>query len=137
MLECFGILGANRLDVAPGIGSLQSATHGASKRNRSATVVHLAHKIPFWTGLNVAAKAVSSKAIDYFGKSPFSNFSSILGDVELKELPVMSYGVKVLVPLHHGFGRNQLYDGARWIRTARRRIGDCNVASRFPNRLST
>ena len=50
-------------------------------RNRSATVVHFAHQIPLRTGLNVAAKAVSSKAIDYFGKSPFANFGSILGDV--------------------------------------------------------
>jgi hypothetical protein len=53
----------------------------ARKRNRSATVVHFAHQIPLRTGLNVAAKAVSSKAIDYFGKSPFANFGSILGDV--------------------------------------------------------
>jgi hypothetical protein len=44
-------------------------------------VVHFAHQIPLRTGLNVAAKAVSPKAIDYFGKSPFSDLRSILGDV--------------------------------------------------------
>src|SRR5262249_17489360 len=94
-------------------------------RNWSATVVHFAHEIPLRTGLNVATKAVSSKPVDHFGKSPFSDFRSILGNVELKELPVMRYRVKALVPLHHGLGGNQLDDGARWIRTARRRIGDC------------
>ena len=87
-------------------------------------MVHFANEIPLRTGLNVAAKAVSSKAIDYFGKSPFANFRSVLGDVELKELPIMSYGIKALVPLHHGLTRNQLYDGARWVRTAHRRISD-------------
>src|SRR5262249_55845134 len=50
-------------------------------RNWSATVVHFAHEIPLRTRLNVATKAVSSKPIDHFGKSPFSDFRSILGNV--------------------------------------------------------
>ena len=80
-------------------------------------MAHFAHEIPLRTGLNVAAKAVFPKVIDKIDKSPSANFRSILGDVEFKELPVMGHGVDALVPLHHGFGRNQLYDGARWIRT--------------------
>src|SRR5262245_169689 len=43
--------------------------------------IGVAHQIPLRTGLNVATKAVSSKAIDYFGKSSFANFRSTLGDV--------------------------------------------------------
>src|SRR6185437_100259 len=65
LFECFGVIRANWGVVAAGIGSLQSATHGARNWNWSATVIHFAHEIPLWTGLNVATKAVSSKAIDH------------------------------------------------------------------------
>jgi hypothetical protein len=78
----------------------------ARKRNRRAAVIHFAHKIPLRTSLNVATEAVSAKAIDHFGKSPFADFRSILGNIELEELSVMGYGVETLVALHHGFGRN-------------------------------
>src|SRR5262245_57931359 len=90
LFECFGVIRADWRVVAAGIRSLQSATHGARKLNWSATVIDFAHEIPLGTGLNVATKAVSSKAIDHFGKSPFSDFRSILGNVQLKELPVLS-----------------------------------------------
>ena len=44
-------------------------------------MVHFAHEIPLRTRLNVATKAVSAEAIHHFGKSPFSDFRSVLGDV--------------------------------------------------------
>jgi len=51
LFECFGVIRANWGVVAAGIGSLQSATHGARNWNWSATVIHFRTRDPTVDGL--------------------------------------------------------------------------------------
>ena len=87
-------------------------------------MVRFADEIPLRARLSVAGEAISSKAIDHLSETPSSNLRPILGDVQLKELPVMCYGAEAFLSLHHDLGWYQLYRSARWIRAACGRIGD-------------
>ena len=104
----FSVLRADWVVTAARIRSLQSTNHRTRNRERCATVVRFAHEVPVRSSRNVTAKAVPAKSIDDIDGPSFANLCSILGYVELKELPIMRCGVEALVLLDHGFGWNQL-----------------------------
>src|SRR6516164_9345154 len=123
LFECLGILSADWRVIAARIRSLQSTNHGACNRNRGTIVAGFADKIPLRGSWNVAAETVPAKSIDDIDGSSFANSRSILRYVEFKKLPIMRRSVEAPVPLDHGFPRDQLNDGSRWIHGAPRRIG--------------
>src|SRR6516165_7344446 len=122
-LSSSGVLRAGARVLATGIRSLQSANHRAGNRERGATMIGFAHKIPLRGSWNVTVKAVPAKPIDHVGRPSFANFCSVFRDVELEELPIMRCSVESPVALDHGLAWNQLNDRSRWIHGARRRIG--------------
>jgi hypothetical protein len=99
LLERFGILRADWGVVAAGIRSLQSTSHRACNRERSATVAGFAHEVPLRSSWDVTAETVSAKSIHDIDGPSFANLRSILRYVELKELPIMHCAVEALIPL--------------------------------------
>src|SRR5207245_9077940 len=94
----------------------------ACNRERGATMIGLAHKIPLRGSRNVTVKAVPAKPIDHVGSPSFANLCSVFRHVELEELPIMRCSVEAPVALDHRLARHQLNDRSRWIHAARRRI---------------
>src|SRR5262249_26390712 len=87
------------------------------------TVIGFTHEVPLRMGCTVTSKAVPAESIDDINGPSFANLRSILRDVEIKELPIVRFGVEALILLDHGLGRYQLNDGSRRVHSPRRRIG--------------
>src|SRR5712691_7889479 len=64
LFERLGILRADWGVVAAGIRPLQSTSHRARRRERSATVAGFAHEIPLRSSWSVTAETAPAKSID-------------------------------------------------------------------------
>ena len=71
----------------------------------------------------MAGEAVATELVDHFSKAALADCGALVGNIQLKELPVIGGRVKAGLALDHGLGGHQLHHRALGIGSPCRAVG--------------